>query len=145
MADEDEQDCRIEAIVGDDEDLDFHKGVKRFFKYLKAHLQLPCEVTGIEDFRWEEPYILGGWDRKEYQQLKKTQPSYTERFELEKIKHGTASEWMLYQGEDIAACVRRISDGREFILGLAEMKAIDKASPNYQLLDDYACWFVNSR
>ena len=28
------------------------------FEHLKANLQLPCEVTGTEDFRWEEPYVL---------------------------------------------------------------------------------------
>jgi hypothetical protein len=47
--------------------------------------------------------------------------------------------------EDIAAHVRRISDGKKFVLGLAELEATDKKSPNFQLLDDYAVWFVNNR
>jgi hypothetical protein len=55
------------------------------------------------------------------------------------------SEWMMFGGEDIAAHVRRKSDGKEFGLGLAELEAVNKKSRNYQLLDDYAVWFVNNR
>jgi len=145
MPDKDAQDLRIEAILGDDQDLDFDEAVAVFFKHLKANLQLPCEVTGIEDFRWEEPYVLGGWDQDEYEQLKKTQPSYEDHYELLEIRAEGWSEWMMFYGEDIAAHVRRMSDGKEFILGLSELEATDKKSPNHQLIDDYAVWFVNSR
>ncbi len=48
-------------------------------------------------------------------------------------------------GEDLAGHVRRKTDGKEFHLGLAEIKAVDKKSPNNQLLDDYAVWLVNNR
>ena len=44
----------------------------RFLKHLKANLQLPCEVKGTEDFKWEEPYIFGPWSREEYAELKGT-------------------------------------------------------------------------
>jgi hypothetical protein len=43
------------------------------------------------------------------------------------------------------AHVRRISSGREFILGLAELKPVNKRSPNYRLLDDHAMFFVRYR
>jgi len=52
---------------------------------------------------------------------------------------------MLFVGEDSTALVRRKSDGRQFRIGLAEVKATDRKSQNYQLLDDYAVWFVNNR
>jgi len=145
MPDRDAQDLRIEAILGDEEDLGFDEAVAVFLKHLKANLELPCEVTGIEDFRWEEPYVLGGWDEQEYEQLKKTRPSYEDHYELLEIRPEGWSEWMMFHGEDIAAHVRRMSDGKEFILGLAELEATDKKSLNYQLIDDYAVWFVNSR
>jgi hypothetical protein len=145
MTKRDAQDERIAAILGDDEDMDLEACVSVFFKYLKAHLQFPCQVTGCEDFQWEEPYVIGGWDRREYERLKKTQPSYEDRYELLDIEQGVYSEWMLFRCEDIAARVRRISDGKKFILGLAELKATDKKSPNCQLIDDFACWFVNER
>ena len=51
----------------------------------------------------------------------------------------------MYGYEDITGLVRRTSDGKEFYLGLAEIKAINEKSVNYQLLDDYAVWFVNNR
>jgi hypothetical protein len=41
--------------------------------------------------------------------------------------------------------VQRISDNKIFLLGLAELEVKNKQSPNWQLLDDYAVWFVNSR
>ena len=141
----DKQFQRIEAIVGDTAERDFTAAVGVFYAHLRKHLVLPCEVTGTEDFRWEERYILGPGDPKEYARLKKSRPSYRDHFELLEIERDVVSEWMLFAGEDIAAHVRRKSDGKEFVLGLAELKAVDKRSPNYRLLDDYAVFFVNSR
>ncbi len=142
---QDTQDERIRAIVGDDEGSDFSASAGRFYEHLRAHLLLPAEVKGGEDFRWEEPYVFGARSKQEYQQLKKTQPSYRDRYQLLRIERGVVSEWMLYAGEDIAAHVRRVSDDKEFCLGLAELEATDKRAPNYQLLHDYAVWFVNNR
>jgi len=136
--------ARIEAILGDDE-LGFDQAIEKIFDYLKAHLQLPVEVTGIEDFQWEEPYVFGGWSTGEYKRLKKSQPSFEDRYQLLDVKLGHISEWMMFRGKDIGAIVQRISDGKRFILGLCELQVIDKSSSNYQLLDDYAVWFANSR
>jgi len=145
MSKEDDQDRRIRAILGDEEDTDFDDAVGAFFDHLKANLQLPCDVTGIEDFRWEEPYVFGMGDQDEYEELKKTQPSYEDRYELLEVLRDGGSEWMMFWEEDIAARVRRISDDKMFVLGLAELEVIDKGSPNHQLVDDYAVWFVNAR
>ena len=73
--------ARMDAVVGD-HGQGFDQSIQRVFAHLKANLQLPCEVTGSEDFRWEEPYVIGGWSQAEYRKLKKTQPSHTDRFEL---------------------------------------------------------------
>ena len=139
------EDKRIATILGENEDLDFEKAVEVFCEYLKSHLSLPCIVTGIEDFRWEEVYVLGPGDKAEYHHLKKTQPSYTDQYELLERDCEAESGWMLFWGQDIGADVRRISDGKKFLLGLSELKATDKKSTNYQLLDDYSVWFVNNR
>jgi len=136
---------RVESILGGSKTLSFHEMVAKFFVHLQRVLVLPCEVTGIEDFDWEEYYVLGPGSPKEYERLKKRQPSYRDRFELVAIERDVVSEWMLFGGEDIAAHVRRKSDGKEFFLGLAELKAIDKRSPRNQLLDDYAVFFTNYR
>ena len=143
--DVDAHDKRIAAILGENEDLDFDEAVKVFCEYLKSHLSLPCMVTGIEDFRWEEVYVIGPGDKEEYDHLKKTQPSYTDQYELLGIDCEAKSGWMLFWGQDIGADVRRICDGKKFLLGLSELEPTDKKSKNYQLLDDYSVWFVNNR
>ena len=146
MTQPDEQDLRIEEIIGDEDDeIDFADCVDKLYNHLKVSLQLPCNITGIEDFRWEERYVIGSGNRKKYEKLCINQPSYTDIFELLSIERESISEWMMYGYEDITGLARRISDGKEFYLGLAEIKAIDKKSINYQLLDDYAVWFVNNR
>jgi len=139
------QDKRIASILGEIEDLSFDKTIDIFYEYLKTNLLLPCKVTGIEDFRWEEIYVIGPGDKEEYDNLKKTRPSYTDHYDLLGIDRKGKSGWMLFWEDDIGAIVRRISDGKEFLLGLSELKATDKKSKNYELLDDYSVWFVNNR
>jgi len=134
---------RAEQILGD-ADLDLDQAVEIMLEHLRANLVLPCEVTGGEDFQWEEPYVVGGLLPKEYKRLKKTQPSYTDTYQLLSIDRGRPSEWMMFD-EDICARVRRVSDGKVFILGLAELDATDTSSRNFELLRDYRVWFVNSR
>ena len=144
IRDSDEQMRRWEAILGDALEGTQEDALKLYFKHLKANLQFPCEVTGIEDFQWEERYVVGGWSQDEYKLLKKTQPSYTDKYDLLDIEQGEYSVWKMFD-EDIAAVVRRKSDGKEFDLGLAEICATDKKSPNFQLIHDYAVWLVNNR
>ena len=145
MQHSDDQWERIEAIIGEDEGPTFADCVEKFHKHLVGSLELPCDVTGIEDFRWEEFYVLGPGNQKEYERLKRDQPSYTDTYELLAIEADVCSEWMMFYDEDLAAHVRRKSDGNKFHLGLAEIEAVNKKSKNYQLLDDYSVWFVNSR
>ena len=145
MGKRDEQDARIEAILGKGELGTFDDAVDRFYQCLTGTLELPCEVTGTEDFNWEEPYVFGGYDPEEYARLRESRPSYQDRYDLLSIEKEAFSEWMLFGGEDLGARVRRRSDGKEFILGLAELRVVDKRSPNSQLIEDYADWFVNSR
>jgi hypothetical protein len=138
---------RVEAILGDkdgDEDLDMDKAFDVLCSHLAASLQLPCEVTGTEDFQWEEPYVVGGFHPADYRELKKTRPSYRDRYELIGISREGSDEWLMFR-EDLRAHVRRISDGKKFALGLSELEPTDKHSPNYQLMRDYSIWFVNSR
>ncbi|MBS0264911.1 MAG: hypothetical protein JSS02_23455 [Planctomycetes bacterium] len=111
---------------------------------MQRSLELPCEVTGVEDFGWEEPYIFGGFSRAEYDRLIKDQPSFQDRYELLEIDEEVSSEWMLYAGDDLGAHVKRKSDGKDFWLGLSELKAVEEASKNAQLLDDFSVFLANS-
>ncbi len=141
----DEQTRRIDAILGESLDRDFEEQRAAFFRHLQQALVLPCEVTGSEDFRWDEYYIFGPGGRAEHGRLRRYQPSYMDRYELTGIELDEESEWMLFAGDDVAAHVRRLSDNQEFVLGLAELKAVDRRSPNYQLLDDFGVFVVNNR
>ena len=54
-----------------------------YLDYLTQHLEVPCQLTGIESlgcFAWEETYIFGRRRPKEYAQRKKQQPSYTDTY-----------------------------------------------------------------
>lgn len=143
MPDED-QESRIRAALRIDDDLRFEEAVARFYEHLEKTLRFPFEVTGIEDFAWEEIYLFGPGDKREYERLKRSRPSFRDRFDLLEIDTELKSEWMLAR-DDIGALVRRRSDDRKFCLGLAELSATDTKSDNYRILDDYAVWFVNGR
>ena len=140
MSDLDEQLRRIARTLGKNEIPEVNnKTLKTYLAYLKKTLEFPCYLTGIEDFSWEERYIFGYGSEAEYEELKKTQPSYTDTFEL------LGFDNVIDEGCGILAQVKRVSDKKKFTLPLADLKAIDKRSKNYLLLDDFSVWFVNYR
>lgn len=133
---------RIDEILDGEEDPE--KAAQVWLRYLCDHLALPCDVTGIEDFRWEEPYFLGSGDPAEYRRLCRRQPSYRDVFTLERIESDASdSEWPLH-GDDLGARVTRKSDGRPFLLGLSELTAVDHER-NAELLQDFSVWHANYR
>jgi len=134
------QEKRIIAILGAKKFDVTRKTLKTYLEYLKKHVEMPCQLTGIEDFEWEEPYVFGFGSKKEYEELKRTQPSYKDKFNLIKFEDGIDDEY-----DAIFVHVQRISDNRKFVLPLADLKSTDRRSKNYQLLDDYSVWFVNNR
>ena len=143
MPDWDEQDQRIHAVLGHKK-IRPSEALKKWYRHLVSHLVLPCDVTGIEDFGWEEFYVIGPGSAAEYRSLRKSSPSYQDVFELTGIEIEAESEWSMFPDE-LKASVRRKSDGKQFILGLSELKTTSEHSSNFQILDDYAVWFVNDR
>ena len=111
--------------------------ISKYLHYLKKNIEFPCIVTGLEDFPWEEKYIFGPGNKKEYEKLKKDNPSYKDKFEILDFFEDEDFD------EQIMVNVKRLSDHKEFILELDCLKAVDKKSKNYQLLDDYSVWYVN--
>jgi hypothetical protein len=109
-----------------------------FFKsYLEANLKFPIHITGIEDFDWEEFYLLGPGSKQEYETLKKNRPSYSDIFNMIRIDPYFDEDFGLFTK------VTRLSDKKRFQLPLADMKAVNEKSPEYQLLQDYSVWFIN--
>jgi hypothetical protein len=134
------QEERIIAILGSKKFDVTRKTLSTYLKYLKNHVEIPCQLTGIEDFEWEEVYVFGFGSKKEYKELKKTQPSYRDKFNLIKFVDEIDD---YYDG--IFVHVQRVSDERKFVLPLADLKSTDRKSKNYKVLDDYSVWFVNNR
>jgi hypothetical protein len=134
------QEKRIMAILGAEKLDVIRKTLSTYLRYLKNHVELPCEVIGIEDFEWEESYAFGFGSKSEYEELKKTQPSYKDKFNLIRFVDEIDD---YYDGIFVHA--QRLSDKKKFILPLADLKSADRKSKNYQLLDDYSVWFVNNR
>ncbi|MEG4228532.1 calcium-binding protein [Microcoleus sp. N9_B2] len=108
----------------------------KYLEYIKQNIQLPCHVTGIEEFEWEEEYTMGSGSKKEYARLKKTQPSYTDNFTINRLQDFEIQE------EGIFVEVQRVGDRQKFMLPLFELESVDVISRNNQLLDDYAVWFL---
>ncbi|MEG3898028.1 MULTISPECIES: calcium-binding protein [unclassified Microcoleus] len=113
------------------------KNSVQYLEYIKENIQLPCHVTGIEEFEWEEEYTMGSGSKKEYARLKKTQPSYTDSFIINRLQD------FVLQEKGIFVEVQRDADRQKFMLPLFELESVDASSPNNQLLDDYAVWFIN--
>jgi len=140
MDSHEKQERRIIAILGAKKLDVTKKTLGTYLSYLKKHVEMPCQLTGIEDFEWEESYVFGFGSKREYQELKKTQPSYTDKFNLVQFVDEIDD---YYDG--IFVHVQRVSDERKFVLPLADLKSTDRKSKSYQLLDDYSVWFVNNR
>ena len=112
--------------------------LERYLDHLKQNLEFPCQLTGIEDFPWEEIYVIGPGDKEEHEQLRQTQPSYLDTYELLSFDD-------MKSRFGIMVNVRRVSDKKTFVLPLADLEVTNKKSKNYELLDDFSAWFVNYR
>jgi dihydrofolate reductase len=134
----DEQEKRMKQILTagkSDEIWKSPQTVECYRQYLKENISTPCHLTGIEDFLWEERYVFGYGDPEEYEELKKTRPSYTDTFTLIKIEDEPE--------EQIFVSAKRVSDKKVFRLELDWLEAVDQESHNYMLLHDYSVWFAN--
>lgn len=131
---------RIAEVFGKEEPPEVKgKTLKIFLKHLKQNIEHPCTLTGSEDFEWEEFYIIGPGSKKEHEQLRKTQASYLDKFELIDFDYDPSGD------EGIYAIVRRVSDKKTFSLPLDYLKVKPRKSKNFNLIDDYGVWFVNHR
>lgn len=128
---------QLEEILGST-NLEVTKtNLKKYLKYLKQNIQYPCVVTGMDEFEWEEYYTMGPGSKKEYQNLKKTKPSHTDKFNILRLNDTLDAE------NGILAEVERTSDKKKFTLPLAELESVVEESLNTDLLEDYSMWFFS--
>lgn len=133
-----EEDRKVAEILGKRKIYVTHKNLKKYLKYLKENIELPGLVTGREDFPWEERYVFGYGDEGEYEEMKKTRPSFRDTFHLLDIT---------YEGNEadgLIAEIKRIKDGKIFEMTLDYLESEDKKSINKELIDTYAVWYVNN-
>jgi hypothetical protein len=136
----DKQDQRIAPIFGTPDVPEVAtETLEHYLDHLQQHLALPCQLTGIEDFDWEEYYVIGPGSKAEHERLRKTRPSSMDTYELLSFEEDIDPD------EGILVHVCRVSNKKKFLLLLANLEATQQESPQYQLLDDYAVWFVNWR
>jgi hypothetical protein len=132
------QEIRIEHILGEDNLNVSYKSMTLYRIHIQKSIEFPCELTGREDFNWEEMYVFGGGDKTEYAELKKIQPSYTDTFTF------MSFDDQIDDRNGLMVKVKRLSDSKQFVLALADLKVTDTTSPNHQLVHDYAVWYVNN-
>ncbi|NCP84161.1 MAG: hypothetical protein GW823_04550 [Bacteroidetes bacterium] len=131
-----EQEKRIAAIFRKKfRDITKRTKTLEFYKaFLEKELDFPVKLKSVEYFKWEEYYVLGPGDKKEYEELKKTRASLSDVFNLVRIDKHIDEEYGLF------AKVTRVSDRKRFTIPLIDLKAHDEESKNYQLLIDYVVW-----
>jgi hypothetical protein len=131
------REIRIEDILEEDNLKVSYKSLVAYRNYIQNKILFPCDLTGREDFYWEEIYVFGSGDKKEYEELKKTQPSYSDTYTY------VSFDDQIEDNNGLMVKVKRISDSKLFVLPLADLKVTDKTSQNQELIHDYAVWYIN--
>lgn len=131
------QEIRIEHILGEDNLKASYQSLTVYRIHIQNSIEFPCELTGREDFQWEEIYVYGPGDKNEYAELKKTQPSYTDIYTFMSFDN------QIDDKNGLIVKVKRLSDSKQFVLPLADLKVTDSTSANHELVHDYAVWYVN--
>ena len=124
---------RIKGILGKD-CARSPQNTLRYLKFLQKNIKGPCLLTGIEEFEWERSYLIEGWDSADYQEMKAHKPSFIDQFKLQELIVPGSNE------DDIVACVKRVSDQKDFKIGLSLLECIDFKDECFQLIDDYVAW-----
>ncbi len=141
MYDYEEQNARIVKILGGSEVPQVTvENLSTYISYLNKNMDIPCDLTGSEDFPWEEYYVFGPGCQIEYEEKKKTQPSSEDVYTFLSFQEDEVNDFY-----GIMVNVRRKKDSRKFTLPLDYLKSTDADSKNFQLLQDYSVWFVNNR
>ncbi len=141
------QEARIMQVFGvnDEEEIPSvdETTLQIYTRYLKAHIQLPCLLAGIESigyFGWEERFEFGYGSNAEHDRLSKEFGSLDDQFLLEEFDPAIEmAGWNL----DIVVTVKRTDDGKRFEIPLSELEAVEEDSDNAVLLNDFTVWKVN--
>ncbi|MCW5211467.1 hypothetical protein VU04_00980 [Desulfobulbus sp. TB] len=122
----DEEDRRIQAILDNAEDESEEAAYEAWLEHLQEVLQFPFEA---EVFEWQEEGPLQEGD----------QVTVVSIYEDEE-------EYDIFDDdiEDIYGILVSLRHGRKtYEFPLCDLEVLDKSSPNYEPVQDYAIWFAN--
>jgi hypothetical protein len=125
---------RIKGVLGNDCSRN-SQNTLRFLKFLQRNVRASCRLTGIAEFDWERDYLADGWGGIEYEKMKSKRPSFMDQFELKALAAPDPG------GDDIVACVKRVSDKKDFRIGLSLLEGIDFKDESFQYIEDYVAWY----
>jgi hypothetical protein len=126
----------------DDEDDEFEppeatmEMLSKYHEFLLPLLKNGLELTGMEMFPWEEKFYFGYGSEKEHASIRKNKCSSKDKVTFMKFLDFNESEGLLVE-------VKRVSDGKIFILPLGDLEVCRKRSKEHQLVEDYSVWFTN--
>ena len=142
----DQQDLRVINIVapGKAKELEdvptVNQGtIKKYFQYLSLNLDEGLLLTGRESlgyFAWEEAFEWEGAKDHAYNQLRKKNGSYEDKYLLQSLHE-------IVDGTVIMASVLREVDKKAFNIPLEDLEVCSRDSVEYELLEDYSYWVVN--
>lgn len=107
-------------------------------KYLNENLEFPFEITGSEDFPWEEKYIFGFGSKDEWEEEKMNKPSYKDTYmALEVIPY--YDRYGLYIKAKRTSRMKR----KKFDLILGFITCTEKEGKNGNIIEAYKVWRAN--
>lgn len=115
------------------------KTLKKYYQFLQRQLPRDVLMTGRESmgyFGWEERFEWGPGNEGEYRQLIQENASYKDQFKFVSVHQDNE-----YTG--VYANVIRISDHKTFHIPLEDLEVCDEKIAQWQVIEDYAAWFVN--
>lgn len=129
-----EQDKRISKIFPSLDISVNKKNLKIYFEYLQKNLSKPIILTGDEDCFIND--LIGNLHNPEDRKHKIAKPLYNDKYEFIELFKEVDAEYI------INVIVERITDKKKFKLALWQLMCVDKSSKNFELINDFVCWFL---
>lgn len=132
------QQKRIAEILSIKDTSVSQENLLKFRTALLKYLNEKTLLTGIQEYGWEERYVLGFGSKEEYAALRKENASYADHFKFLSLSEIEIGDWDLYIN------VSRVSDDKKFELKLSNLKAEQGKLGLTRMLEDFVVWVVNS-
>jgi hypothetical protein len=130
-----EQDKRISKIFPSLDISLNQKNLQIYYEYLQKNLSKPIILTGDEDCFIND--LIGSLHNSEDRKHKIAKPLYNDKYEYIELFKEPDADYI------VNVIVERITDKKQFKLALWQLMCVDKDSKNFELINDFVCWFLN--